>query len=326
MKNHSLSLRAGQALYRCLGMTRSNLFSNRMPAAILSAEDGNQLIKSTILAGAPSMVSRFGTPESNAILNAFENRMSHSDSVFLRIHAACLGLRTHWDDNVRHVLQQNVGFFPNDVPHVEKFVEFYTGEIRMMDSMGFWGFVPGERYLMKKYCPDARVFKAQALEPFYFSDPWSGTLFGKRVLVIHPFSESIQSQYGKRDRLFKNPEILPEFSLRTIRAVQSLAGNPTEFPTWFDGLSWMKSEMEREDFDVCLVGAGSYGLPLCAHAKRLGRVGIHIGGGLQILFGIKGKRWDSMKDVSQFYNDHWSRPIQSETIPSAGKVEDGCYW
>lgn len=272
------------------------------------------------------MISRFGTPESNAILNDLENRMCHSPSFFQRVHAACLNLRCGWDDNVRLVLEQNVGFFPNDVASVERFVEFYTGEIGEMDLMGFWGFVPGERFLMERYCPKAKVFEAKALEPYFFSDPWSGALRGKRVLVVHPFSESILSQYAIRERLFSNPKILPEFSLRAVRAVQSLAGNPTGFATWFDALAWMKTEMEREDFDVCLVGAGSYGLPICAHAKRLGRIAVHIGGGTQILFGIRGKRWDGMPEVARFFNEYWARPVDSEKIRSAQKVEDGCYW
>ena len=50
-------------------------------------------------------------------------------------------------------------------------------------------------------------------------------LRGKKVLVIHPFAETIQHQYEqKRTLLFKNPDVLPEFQLETIKAVQSLGG------------------------------------------------------------------------------------------------------
>jgi hypothetical protein len=53
---------------------------------------------------------------------------------------------------------------------------------------------------------------------------------------------------------------------------------------------------------------------------------VHIGGSLQILFGIKGKRWDEHETISKMYNEHWVRPSAEEIVPDANKVEDGCYW
>ena len=69
--------------------------------------------------------------------------------------------------------------------------------------------------------------------------------------------------------------------------------------------------MHEAEFDVLIVGAGAYGLPLAAEAKRMGKVGIHIGGAIQILFGILGHRWET-EHVEQFgplFNDHWVRPF-----------------
>ena len=58
--------------------------------------------------------------------------------------------------------------------------------------------------------------------------------------------------------------------------------------------------MDTTDYDVVLIGAGAFSLPLVAHAKRRGKVGIHMGGSLQILFGILGKRWREDKDFEGF--------------------------
>ena len=63
-----------------------------------------------------------------------------------------------------------------------------------------------------------------------------------------------------------------------------------------------------------------------AHAKRRGKQAIHLGGPLQILFGIKGKRWDDIPSVSKFYNEYWTRPSDEETPVNNTKVEGGCYW
>jgi hypothetical protein len=167
----------------------------------------------------------------------------------------------------------------------------------------------------------------ESLEPYYHTEPWSKALQGKRVLVVHPFAESISEQYEKRrGTLFKNEDVLPEFRLHTLKAVQSIAGEPTRFATWFEALESMKSSMDSIDYDICIIGAGAYGLPLAAHAKRSGKQAVHMGGAVQILFGIKGRRWDEDEIVSSFYNDTWVRPKVSETPHAHNTVEDGCYW
>lgn len=47
---------------------------------------------------------------------------------------------------------------------------------------------------------------------------------------------------------------------------------------------------------------------------------------MQVLFGIKGRRWDSHPFISTLYNEFWVRPRQNETPEGAIMVEGGCYW
>ncbi|MCC5846418.1 MAG: hypothetical protein JJU05_19380 [Verrucomicrobia bacterium] len=148
-------------------------------------------------------------------------------------------------------------------------------------------------------------------------------------LWIHPFRESILRQYENRINLFADPEVLPAFeSLQVIPAVQSMGGRHPNFPDWFAALEWMKEQMNRADFDVALIGCGAYGLSLATHAKSLGKTGIHIGGALQLLFGIKGSRWEgsTYQYDKRFYNSHWIRPIESETPAKADSFKNKCYW
>jgi hypothetical protein len=162
-------------------------------------------------------------------------------------------------------------------------------------------------------------------EQLYLAEfPWTKALEGKKILIIHPFASTIQEQYKKREYIWKNRETLPNFDLQTIQAIQSLGGNNPNFPSWFDALEYMKSEIEKTDFEICLLGCGAYGFPLAAHVKRLGKKAVHIGGALQLLFGIKGKRWD--KDFANIYNEYWVRPNESEKPQNADSVEGGCYW
>jgi hypothetical protein len=50
-----------------------------------------------------------------------------------------------------------------------------------------------------------------------------------------------------------------------------------------------------------------------AHAKAQGRVGVDLGGALQILFGIIGGRWQNSAAFKPFFNDNWCRPSAEET-------------
>lgn len=114
---------------------------------------------------------------------------------------------------------------------------------------------------------------------------------GKRVVVIHPFYQSINSQYKRKSKIFPNG-FLPDFSLRVIPAVQSIGGKHSNYSNWFEALEWMKNELDKESYDIALLGCGAYGFPLAAHAKRTGHKAVHLGGSLQLFFGIKGKRWE----------------------------------
>lgn len=277
---------------------------------ILDQAAANMLLQSRIMTGEPFMASRLGGIELNCLRHFMNDRPDARP--YPAGTAAALGTFA--------------GFFPLTDEALDEFCKVYLSAVRLADAMGVWFYV-GENRVLRDYCPNASLMQPRALEPYYHTEPWSKAVQGKRVLVIHPFAESIREQYeNKRTMLFENPGVLPEFHLHTIKAVQSIAGEPTGFATWFDALDSMKTAMDAVEYDVCIVGAGAYGLPLAAHAKSSGKSAVHMGGGTQILFGIKGRRWDDHEVISNLYNDAWVRPKALETPRSFSSVEDGCYW
>lgn len=46
----------------------------------------------------------------------------------------------------------------------------------------------------------------------------------------------------------------------------------------------------------------------------------------QLLFGIRGKRWDNDKLYHTFFNKNWCYPSVEETPKGNGQVEGGTYW
>jgi len=321
-----LAIRAVKKLYQVTGLSRERIYRNVPLDSILPANKANLLVADAIREGKPCMISRLGTPEALAVLNYLDIRAARDTSVFKRYHAFFQGRWDKWEEKIKRLLFNNVGFFPTTDENLDRFARYYMTQIGQMDMIGVWKMVPGESYLIRRYCPEALRFDPSALEPYFFSNPWSMALEGRKVLVIHPFAESIKAQYCRRNLLFRDPHVLPEFQLTTVRAVQSLAGSGTPFADWFEALEWMQREVKKADFDVAIIGAGAYGLPLSAYVKSLGKVSIHVGGATQVLFGIRGKRWDNMKEFSDIINEHWVRPVPSEMISGAHKIEEGCYW
>lgn len=276
-----------------------------------SADQGNQWIKQSILSGKPFMAGRFGNSEMGPVIMRECNRGSEEE-------------RAEAD---RHICI-DAGFFPYDSRAIDRYREIFLESIPSMDLMGIYFFINNEEYMIDKYMDRPYCALPRCMEPFYHKEPWSNALKGKRVLVIHPFTETIERQYEKREELFANPDVLPEFELKTIRAVQTAGGQAdARFKDWFEALDWMKQQIASIDFDIALLGCGAYGIPLQAYIKSLGKQSVYVGGGLQILFGIKGKRWDSHPEISRFYNEHWVRPDRTEYIENSRFMEmGGPYW
>ena len=92
-----------------------------------------------------------------------------------------------------------------------------------LDVLGSWQ--DNEKYL-KERLQSCLLVELANLEPFFAERPWTRYLEGKKVLVVHPFAETIKKQYAKRELLFKNNLVLPKFSeLHVVKAVQSMGGN-----------------------------------------------------------------------------------------------------
>lgn len=280
---------------------------------ILFGQDGNDLVREMICQAEPLLVSRLGSVELSCLRFFLEKRQKGNRPYPRRI---------------RLQMATNAGFFPADDRSLDAFCELYLQEFSQVDLMGVW-FNPYEDVICNSCCADAGLVDFDCLEPFRFGEPWSSALAGRRVLVVHPFADSITKQYTEKRRLlFADPAVLPDFDLKTLRAVQSIGGAAVEHASWFDALRHMCEQIAGVDFDICIIGAGAYGLPLAAFVKKMGKQAIHLGGVTQILFGIKGRRWEELyaDSTARLFNEHWVRPMPSETPASKDSVENGCYW
>ena len=272
----------------------------------------------------PCMIGRFGSTELSCMIN-YAGTKNHKNKYFSYI--AGKTPQWWWQQSKIDQMQLWSGFFPATVEKVEQFCSLMLSDISMVDLLGF--FREEENYFDYLLGKHEKV-DFELLNPYFSKIPWTRALEGKKVLVIHPFAQTIRSQYKKRELLFAN-NLLPAFELQTIQAVQTIAGIKTEFADWFEALNFMKRQIDETDYDICLIGCGAYGFPLAAHVKRQGKKAFHLGGSLQLLFGIRGKRWENENynptyNFAKLINEHWVKPGDVERPQGAEKVEDACYW
>lgn len=282
---------------------------------VLGMKKTNQVICEMIQSGRPFMVARFGNTELSVMTSVLKRRIfGKSEENDARLE--------EWFQN----LQDLSGFFPDQIDMAEKFTDLMLDCCKEVDLLAMFHCYMDD-YIITEYMKECRVTFLNHIEPWRCGKPWTAALKGKKVLVIHPFKESIEEQYQKRKQLFSNPEILPDFELKTLKAVQTIAGEMDErFATWFDALEYMYDEAMNMEFDIAIIGCGAYGFPLAAMIKRAGKQVIHMGGATQILFGIKGRRWVDNPRAGIEFNDAWVYPKDSETPKKCNVVENHCYW
>ena len=282
---------------------------------LLSAEEANKFLADKIKSGEAFVAGRFGSTE-------LLNMRSYDFGGFV-------GQKYDENFHFNHLCEWS-GFFPNDKKFLPDFVNTMKDACKQVDFLAVW-FQPFEDYYIKYSMPQLKALSYLLdFEPWSGNDNhWSSALKGKKVLVIHPFDKTIQSQYKNRKNIFP-ADILPEFELKTLKAVQTLAGTKDDrFETWFDALEWMYKEAMKIDFEIAIIGCGAYGLPLAVKLKQAGKQAIHLAGATQLLFGIKGKRWEkneAFEYVRKYFNNAWVYPSDEDRLTNQNIIEGGCYW
>ena len=288
------------------------LYANRW---VMGKSVTNRWISDQISQGTPFMVARFGNTELAVMTSVLKRRLFGNSE----------GTQERFDEWFQRLVE-GAGFFPDKKELAETFTDLMLESCKEINVLAMYH-CHMDDYIITEYMRQSRVTFLNHIEPWRCKTPWTSALKGKKVLVIHPFDESVREQYQKRELLFPGTDVLPEFELKTLKAVQTIAGERDErFETWFEALEYMYKKAMEIDFEIAIIGCGAYGLPLAAKLKKAGRQVIHMGGATQVLFGIKGRRWVDNPRAEVPFNDAWVYPKKSETPRNCAVVENHCYW
>jgi hypothetical protein len=161
-----------------------------------------------------------------------------------------------------------------------------------------------------------------------FPETFQPALENKKICVVTPFPKSFESQLGNLSKLFEDGRLknLDPNNVSFVKSppqkfISTKQENP--FNRWSDAVEYMKNEIDQKEYDVLLTGCGSFSLPLNHHAYVRGKTTLNMGGDLQLMFGVRGKRW---KQEDYNFNEHWISPLPEEVPKENYKVEGGAYW
>lgn len=233
---------------------------------------------------------------------------------------------------------QQMGFFPATPKFCMDFTPLYAERIRELDCVGvFPELVPQMQKFCEFYGISGPFVNYLDQEPDRSSPAQEQNCYlpafrGRRLLLICSFAKLLQKRANQE----------------TFAAVWAKTGKPWFYPSHVEALEFpysyseatrarygdarnlleeIQEEVARREFDVALIAAAGLGVPIASHIKRLGKVGISLGGHLQALFGVLGKRWRlSPAWQERYINRDWI-DMPAEYCPPETDIGDaGAYW
>ena len=284
--------------------------SKRMSRVILSDNMSHEYIKERIKSGEPFSICRNGQAETSYFIFLEHDRLFHTN---------------------RTCGKQLSEIFDN-IEDKQKYYSILKNTYSSANAHCVWGNITLEEEMLKKFAPNSVLLSKNATLVYEFFDKedcWTKALEGKKVLVVSAFNELIEKQYKNYKYLHKNPNLLPEFKLVTVKSVWWFDQNKdSRFKDWFEALEYLYCQCMQKDFEIALISCGPFSAPLTERLKGENKQAIQMGGALQLLFGIKGKRWDHVCE-GKYYNEYWVRPDQKSQIANPESLDGiigGPYW
>jgi len=263
----------------------------------------NEVIKQSILNEYPKSFGKLGNVEAKHLVSYLQNKPTlYGNELFF-----------------------NAGIYIRNINDFNEWCNLLLESIKDLDYILQW--CPNkEDQTVIDYCNKENVFYSfEGLEPFVFgNDGWHYSLDNKNILCVSPFSETIKNQFKNFDKIWPNANI---GNILTITSPYSEALTGEQPVPWKDKLNKMLDQITQTDFDFATVGCGGFSLIVCSHIKKMGKPCVHLGGGNQILYGIRGRRWDDcFKQYEWYGTKYWVRPNDEEIPKNSFLLENGCYW
>lgn len=289
----------------------------------------NVIYRSVLDSPAPMAITKIGSTESKYV--------SH----YLQKNYDKLQDRKH--------LWRNSGVFCKDDHSFYRWCDAYISGIRSSDYVHLWqefcfmsSYQPAliatclqgltDSYLLKALNPPLKHYPVSCPHelwlPFFLEEKgWHYALQHKKVLVITAAKHTFEHQAKLYDKIWPGAK-LGGFSFVQVPHSELLTGENLDNPLdWQDKVKLVQAEITKHDFDFALVGCGGIGLIIIDFIKnQLGKSCAYLGGNLQLVFGIKGNRWENANLPGYAANEYWIKPFLEDTPKNFMQLDCGAYW
>lgn len=260
----------------------------------------------------PFMMARIGNTELWIVKQYLQKKMHLIDNY-----------KTFWLD----YFFSTSGFFAknNNLDDVDKYAKYHIEAIKNCDFNLCYGndeLAEGLNIVLQNLQENPINYNWENLSNPFISS-WFKLFKNKKILVISPYSKSINNQIKNINKLYDN--IYPDMEVITYQCLETQLNNTNGYDSFFDALESMKNDIENIEFDIALICCGAYGYLLSSIIKNMGKSAIELCSYLPNWFGIKIKRYCTNLSINKYWNSNWIFPIENP-IKNAEKIEDSCYW
>lgn len=227
---------------------------------------------------------------------------------------------------LRRQLALNAGFYYSSSSELRAFCELNCSALQGSSVVASWD-SQGQAALLDRLGVACPTVALRSLEPFWPGGDWLAARPGLRVAVVSPFVETMAMQARVLAQVhpqWHTGGVMFSF-VRSPLTNGEYVRAPGE-PAWMERVHAMRAQILAQHPDLVLVGAGAYGLALGELLRRDGLKVVIVGGALQLLFGISGRRWAERPEYAALLNEHWASPSQGERPRGFQSIEGGCYW
>jgi hypothetical protein len=249
-------------------------------------------------------------------------------------------LKEEYEKGLEFNCLKQQGIFPVDYDFYRFYMQFYAGHIRNIDCLGLClglAQYPDEFTIIDYYQLKNKFIHFIDQEPdrsvpnnndecylHYFRD--------KKILLICPFAEVLKERATKE--IFEgvwSKTGKKWFYPKQVEALEFPYGFSCEthkiYATVLDLFKHITTEIDKRDFDIALIAAAGLAVPIASYIKNTGKIAIDLGGHLQIIFGVLGKRWRDWEDWKRdYFNDYWIDMPAKYRPKETDVCDQGAYW
>jgi hypothetical protein len=241
-------------------------------------------------------------------------------------------------------LRRHSGIFPSTASVIEDWLNIYERTCFDSDVLAPTFYTLQTLMLLKLRCPktvgltsmqrtqpagtDPRFIESEIEKSFCYTK----LLRGQRVLIVNPIASLLAGRANEatyKNVWADNAQWWRPESVQGLDIGSAIDGKVRdEFNNTQRLLQRYIEQLYelRETFDVALIGAGGYAIPMADEIKRMGKIAVVLGGHLQVVFGVLGRRWLDDPAWKAVINEHWIESPADLRPSDYRTTENGAYW